>query len=167
MTATTCIRNADWVIGWDAGAESHQYLQGADVVFVGNAITFVGKGYDGAVDNEIDGVGRCVMPGLVDIHNHTSTMPVFKGVREELGNPRFYMSALYDGWNLVCPGTRGQGVERPLCLLRAAAVRGDHGGRYVRPVPRLARGHGRQRPARLPIAVLRLGPVVFRRRLPA
>ncbi|MEE2980938.1 MAG: amidohydrolase family protein [Pseudomonadota bacterium] len=103
MTATTCIRNADWVIGWDAGAESHQYLQGADVVFAGNSITFVGKGYDSAVDNEIDGAGRCVMPGLVDIHNHTSTMPVFKGVREELGNPRFYMSALYDGWNLFAP----------------------------------------------------------------
>lgn len=103
MTAITCIRNADWVIGWDAGAGSHQYLQGADVVFAGDAITFVGKGYDGAVDTEIDGAGRCVMPGLVDIHNHTSTMPVFKGVREELGNPKFYMSALYDGWNLFAP----------------------------------------------------------------
>ncbi len=103
MTATTCIRNADWVIGWDAEAESHQYLQGADVVFAGDAITFVGKGYDGAADTEIDGAGRCVMPGLIDIHNHTSTMPVFKGIREELGNPKFYMSALYDGWNLFAP----------------------------------------------------------------
>jgi cytosine/adenosine deaminase-related metal-dependent hydrolase len=103
MTGTTVIRNADWVVGWDAGAERHHYLRGADVAFAGDAIGFVGKGYDGAADVEIDGAGLMVMPGLVDIHNHTSTMPSFKGVREELGNPRFYMSALYDGWNMFAP----------------------------------------------------------------
>ena len=37
------------------------------------------------------------MPGLIDIHCHPTSQPLYKGIREELGNPRLYNSALYDG----------------------------------------------------------------------
>lgn len=100
MARTTCIRSADWVVAWDAKTARHKYLRGADVAFSGDTIVHVGGRYAGAVDREIDGAKLMVMPGLINVHTHCASMPVFKGVREELGNPRFYMSALYDGWNL-------------------------------------------------------------------
>jgi len=96
MTVTTCIRNAAWVAAWDNELQSHRYLCEADVAFSGNTITFVGKGYSGPVDTEIDGRGLFVMPGLIDIHTHCMSEPVGKGIVEEVGNPKLYMSGLYD-----------------------------------------------------------------------
>jgi len=75
---------------------THVYLTDADVVFTGNTIDFVGKGYDGAADEEIDGSNLFVMPGLVNLHCHPYNQPLFKGFREELGSKKLYMSALYD-----------------------------------------------------------------------
>lgn len=103
MPRTTCIRNADWVVAWDAAAGRHVYRQGADVVFTDDRIAHVGPGFKGAVDQELSGKGRMVMPGLVNLHTHPSVMPFFKSVREELGNPKLYFTALYDGWNLFRP----------------------------------------------------------------
>jgi 5-methylthioadenosine/S-adenosylhomocysteine deaminase len=93
---TTCIRNAAWVAAWNADKETHRYLRNADVVFAGNTITFVGTGYAGACDEEIDGRDLFVMPGLIDIHTHCMSEPVGKGIVEEVGNPKLYMSGLYD-----------------------------------------------------------------------
>ncbi len=103
MARSVCIRNADWVVAWDAGAGRHNYRQNADVVFAGDRITHVGPGYAGPVDEEVSGKGRMVMPGLVNLHTHPSVMPVFKSIREELANPKLYFTALYDGWNLFRP----------------------------------------------------------------
>ena len=50
MPGTVCIRNADWVVAWDAASRRHAYLRGGDVAFSGNTITFVGQGYAGAAD---------------------------------------------------------------------------------------------------------------------
>src|SRR6476620_7788363 len=96
MARTTCIRNADWVVAWDAGARRHGYLQGADVVFDGNALTFVGPGYRGAADETIDGRGLMVMPGLVDVHSHPQIEAAYRGIREEHGVPEMYMSGLFE-----------------------------------------------------------------------
>lgn len=96
MSQTTCIRNADWVVSWNAEKQRHQYLRGADVAFTGNTIEFVGPRYTGPVNDEIDGNDLMVMPGLVNIHCHPTNQPITRGVREELGNPSLYMSALYD-----------------------------------------------------------------------
>lgn len=91
-----CIRNADWVIAWNANAARHEYLRGVDVAFSGKRIVHVGPRYRGRAEREIDGAGLMVMPGLVNIHCHPTNQPITRGVREELGNPRLYMSALYD-----------------------------------------------------------------------
>lgn len=103
MPQTICIRNADWVVAWDAAAGRHVYRQNADVVFAGDRVTHVGPGYAGPVDREVSGKGRMVMPGLVNLHTHPSVMPFFKSIREELANPKLYFTALYDGWNLFRP----------------------------------------------------------------
>ena len=96
MKQTTCIRKADWVVSWNGDKRRHQYLRAADVAFTGNKIEFVGPRYTGPVDDEIDGADLMVMPGLVNIHCHPTNQPITRGVREELGNPSLYMSALYD-----------------------------------------------------------------------
>lgn len=96
MVRTVCIRNAAWVVGWDEAVQDHCYRRGIDVVFTGGTIDFVGERYAGIVDEEIDGSGLCVMPGLVNIHAHPTNQPITRGVREEMGNPKLYGTALYD-----------------------------------------------------------------------
>ena len=94
MAVTTLIRNADLVVAWDG--EAHIYMPGADVAFAAGALTFVGRGYTGEVDAEIDGRGMMVMPGLVNIHSHPSSEPMNKGVLDEIGSPALYNSSLFE-----------------------------------------------------------------------
>ncbi|MBC7801851.1 MAG: amidohydrolase family protein [Gemmatimonadaceae bacterium] len=91
---TTLIRAADMVVAWDGTA--HTYMPDADVAFAGGTVTFVGRGYSGDVDTEIDGRGLMVMPGLVNIHSHPSSEPMNKGLIDEIGSPGLYNSSLYE-----------------------------------------------------------------------
>ena len=110
MTNTVWIRNADWVVAWDASNRRHAYLEHGDVVFAGNAITFVGRGYAGAADETIDGRGLMVMPGLIELHSHPGHEPSYRGIREEHGVPEMYMSGLFErGRRLLA----GRGVDSP------------------------------------------------------
>ena len=43
MTKTVCVKNADWVVAWDASSRRHAYLEHGDVVFAGDTLTFVGR----------------------------------------------------------------------------------------------------------------------------
>ena len=90
----TVIRGADTVVAW--GGDKHVYMSGADVAFEGGAIRFVGRGYDGVADTEVDGAGFMVMPGLVNIHTHPSSEPMNKGLLDEIGSPGLYNSSLYE-----------------------------------------------------------------------
>ena len=63
QAATTRIRNADWVVAFDAAAGKHVYRRGIDVEFSGNTITHVGATRAAVADKEIDGRGLMVMPG--------------------------------------------------------------------------------------------------------
>lgn len=92
----TVIRNADYVVAWDAANKTHTYVQGGDVAFEGNTLVFAGRGYAGEADETIDGKGYMVMPGLVDIHSHPSSEPLNKGFLDEIGSPGFYNSSLYE-----------------------------------------------------------------------
>jgi 5-methylthioadenosine/S-adenosylhomocysteine deaminase len=93
---TTLIRNAAWIVAWDASAGRHVYLRDADLAFTGDTISFVGRNYPGAADATIDGRSVMLIPGLVDIHSHPSTEPFFRGIREEHGVPAMFMSGLYE-----------------------------------------------------------------------
>lgn len=103
MATTTVIRNAEVVVAWDASAKQHTYLTGADVAYSGGAITFVGRGYDGAADEAVDGAGMMVMPGLVNIHSHPSSEPMNKGLLDEVGTPGLYNSSLYEYLPILRP----------------------------------------------------------------
>ena len=54
MTATTVIRDIDWLVAWDG--TGHVYLRGADLAFADGAVTFVGKGYAGGLAIYTEGV---------------------------------------------------------------------------------------------------------------
>lgn len=124
MPGTTCIRRASWVIAWDAKAGCHTYMKDADVAFAEGRIVHVGSGYKGKADTEIDGRDVCIMPGLVDCHSHISGQPLYKGIREEFGNPHLYGSALYDYSNLLIPDLEGKkaAAETALCELLKSGV---------------------------------------------
>ncbi|HZS81681.1 MAG TPA: amidohydrolase family protein [Stellaceae bacterium] len=95
-TPLTRIRNADWVVAWDSGAGRHVYRRGVDVEFAGDSITHIGAPRGDSAAREIDGRGLLVMPGLIDIHAHPSTEPMLKGLTDEVGSPKLYMSSLYE-----------------------------------------------------------------------
>ncbi|QYX57186.1 amidohydrolase family protein [Roseovarius sp. SCSIO 43702] len=107
MAGTTVIRNASWIVAWDEDAGRHTYLQDADVAFEGDCILQVGGRFEGEVAREIDGKGRLVSPGLVNIHSHPLSEPMNKGFLDELGSPRLYMSSLYEFMPLFRPDAEG------------------------------------------------------------
>ena len=108
---TTLIRRADRVVAWDDAESAHVYLTDADVAFADGKLKFVGRGYDGAAEMVIDGRGLMVMPGLVDIHSHPSTEPMYRGLNEELGSPGLYNSSLYE----FMPIFRADPAAKPAC----------------------------------------------------
>ena len=93
---TTWSKGADWIVAWDQSGQQHTYRRDGDVVFDGDAIAFVGRGYTGAAEEVVDGRGLCVLPGLVDIHSHPGSEPAYRGIREEHGRPNMYMTGLYE-----------------------------------------------------------------------
>ena len=124
MSSSTCIRGADWMIAWDADTAQHRYLRNADLTFTDGRIDFVGTDYQGIADVEIDGRGTMVMPGLVNIHCHPYNQTLLKGIREELGNPHFHGSGLYDFTHLYPTDEEGRraSAEYTLCELLLCGV---------------------------------------------
>ncbi len=93
---TTLIKNADWVVAWDATAGRHIYRRRIDIAFAENRISFVGRNFAGSAERVIDGSDRMVMPGLIDIHAHPEHEPLYRGVREEHGLRNMHMTGLYE-----------------------------------------------------------------------
>jgi 5-methylthioadenosine/S-adenosylhomocysteine deaminase len=93
---TTVFRNAAWVVAWDEARAAHVYRRNIDVAIRDSEIVFVGKGYDGATDAEVDCTQRLVLPGLVNIHTHPTSEPLRKGITDETRSPGFWHSSLYE-----------------------------------------------------------------------
>lgn len=87
-----CIRNAAWVVAWDDTSDDHVYRRNIDVVFSEDGIEAIEPGCSIPVDEEIDGTGLLVIPGLIDIHSHPGMQPLYRGFTEEFGNPRLFNS---------------------------------------------------------------------------
>jgi cytosine/adenosine deaminase-related metal-dependent hydrolase len=121
---TTCIRNAASIIAWDATNKRHAYLNGGDVAFTGDSLTYVGRHYDGTTDTIIDGTDLMVMPGLIDLHSHPSTEPFYRGVREEHGVPAMYMSGLYERSRALQPDAtaRRAGKQVAFCEMLLTGI---------------------------------------------
>ena len=123
--STTLIKNADWVIAWDATEKRHVYRRGVDVAFEGDRITHVGPSCNGAIDATVDGRGLMVMPGLVNVHSHLGHEPVYRGIREEHGVPNMYMTSLYErsqAFDVSDPALRRAALEVALCEVLKSGV---------------------------------------------
>lgn len=123
--SVTVIRNADWAIAWDEAAGCHVYRRGIDVVFDGATLTHVGPGYAGRPDRTIDGRGRMVMPGLIDIHSHPGHEPAYRGIREEHGVANMYMSGLFErsqAYGAADAAARAASTEFACCELLRSGV---------------------------------------------
>ena len=107
----THIKNAAWAVVWNEETNSHAYRNGCDIVFEGNTITYVGGPWQGVADEVIDADSRLIMPGLVNIHCHSRSGPIGKGIMEELGTPTFWMSGLYDAKAAFWKGSSVPGDE--------------------------------------------------------
>jgi 5-methylthioadenosine/S-adenosylhomocysteine deaminase len=57
-----------WVVGH--GERGHELIPNGSVVFEGNRIVHVGRGFDGTVDRRIDATGKLVSPGFINCHLH-------------------------------------------------------------------------------------------------
>jgi cytosine/adenosine deaminase-related metal-dependent hydrolase len=57
--------SARYVLGFDG--TRHTLIEDGDVVFEGDSVVFVGRNYDGPVDEERDYGQSLVMPGLIDL----------------------------------------------------------------------------------------------------
>lgn len=92
MSATTVIENADWIVGFDGSG--HRLIRNGSMAWTGNAITFVGRNYQGPRDTVIDGRGRIVMPGLINMHTHLASEAKTKGFSDDHGSRKLWMSGL-------------------------------------------------------------------------
>ena len=136
MSKTVCVKNADWVVAWDASSRRHAYLEHGDVVFASDTLTFVGRDYSGRADETIDGRGLMVMPGLIDVHSHPGHEASYRGIREEHGVPEMYMSGLFERAGAYWPDDEGKlaCAEAAYCeLLRSGVttlvdISGDYPG---------------------------------------
>ncbi len=106
---TTVIRRAAWVAGWDAARGNHVYLKDADVAFADGRLLQVGGDWTGSAEEEIDGRRLFVMPGLVDLHSHATSQPLYKGLCEEVGNAELWWSGLYDNKLVFTTDAAGEG----------------------------------------------------------
>lgn len=88
----TKIERAEIVVVWDAATRSHRYSKNQDILFDEQGIIGIEPDISAAADLTIDGRGRLVIPGLINIHCHPSIQPLYRGFTEEFGNPRLFNS---------------------------------------------------------------------------
>ena len=78
---------ASWIVGHESGR--HTLIRDGTVVFEGNRIVHVGKGFDGSVDQAIDGNGMLVAPGFIDTHVHSGHRASHRLITDT-GRPMYY-----------------------------------------------------------------------------
>src|SRR5215207_5629285 len=93
---STLIRNASWVVAFDAATGKHKYLRNADVAFAGSKVVFVGRGFPDRPSHTVDGTDVMVMPGLLDLHLHAYMEMHGKGFFEDLASKHMGMTQMFE-----------------------------------------------------------------------
>src|SRR5258707_4443201 len=84
---------ATWVVGYERG--HHTLVRDGEVVFEGNRIVHVGKGFEGKVDRIIDAKGKLVCPGFIDTHVHSGHRASHRLITDT-GRPMYYGQPLLE-----------------------------------------------------------------------
>jgi cytosine/adenosine deaminase-related metal-dependent hydrolase len=86
--------DASFIIAFDG--TGHRYLRDGQLVYEGDTILYVGKGYPGRVDDVIDAAGKIVSPGFIDTHIHMQESVLDRSFVEGGGSPEFGGDTLID-----------------------------------------------------------------------
>ena len=78
---------ATWIVGYARG--HHTLLRDAELVFEGDRIVHLGKGFEGRVDRVIDAKGKLVSPGFIDTHVHSGHRASHRLITDT-GRPMYY-----------------------------------------------------------------------------
>ncbi len=85
---------AGHIIAYQDGG--HRHLRDGVVVVEGNEVVYVGRSFDGTVDETIDAKGMVVTPGFINTHAHLYESPLDKSFVEDKGPRQFYGSGLFE-----------------------------------------------------------------------
>jgi cytosine/adenosine deaminase-related metal-dependent hydrolase len=95
MTASRRVAlRAGHVIAFDG--RRHRLLRDGVVVIEGDSILFVGRRFDGRVDETVDARDRILTPGLISTHAHIAGSPLDRSFIEDRGNAQFWYSGLFE-----------------------------------------------------------------------
>src|SRR5258708_2047712 len=78
---------ATWIVAHEKG--KHALIRDGEVVFEGNEILYVGRGFEGRVDKTIDATGKLVAPGFIDTHVHSGHRASHRLITDT-GRPMYY-----------------------------------------------------------------------------
>lgn len=101
---------ASYIIAFDG--KMHRYLKDGELVYDGEDIVYAGKKYEGEVAKTIDAAGKILSPGFISTHAHLAESPMDRSFVEDVGNPQFYFSGLYE----MLPA-RGGALDRDMSRL--------------------------------------------------
>ncbi len=102
-TRMTC----GWLVGHDGG---HTLWRGGEIVWQDGVILFVGAGFDGRVDEEMDARDRLVIPGFIDTHVHSGHRASHRLI-SDIGRPDYFGQPFYE-ISVARAGTRVGGDVR-------------------------------------------------------
>jgi 5-methylthioadenosine/S-adenosylhomocysteine deaminase len=77
----------EWVVGHKDG--HHTLIRNGEVVYEGERVVFVGKGFEGACDETIDAAGMLVAPGFIDAHVHAGYQASQRLI-SDVGRPEYF-----------------------------------------------------------------------------
>jgi cytosine/adenosine deaminase-related metal-dependent hydrolase len=86
--------DAGWIVAHDG--RDHRLLRDGVVVFEGDRILHVGKGFSGPVDTRVDARAGVLTPGLITTHAHLAGSPLDRSFIEDRGSPQFWFSGLFE-----------------------------------------------------------------------
>lgn len=78
---------ATWIVGHESG--EHRLIRDGAVVYEGNKILHVGRGFEGRVDKTINAKGKLVAPGFIDTHVHSGHRASHRLITDT-GRPMYY-----------------------------------------------------------------------------
>ncbi|MDF2809827.1 MAG: amidohydrolase [Microvirga sp.] len=74
--------------------DEHRLLRGGDVLVEDDRVAWIGRDFEGEVDETIDLPHHLLTPGLIDTHAHLTSAPLDRSFIEDVGRPNFYFSGL-------------------------------------------------------------------------
>lgn len=84
---------AGWLVAYENG--SHVIIPDGELVYEGPRIIFIGRQFEGHVDDIVDATGKLVSPGFIDTHVHAGHRAIHR-LMSDCGRPEFLGQPFYE-----------------------------------------------------------------------